>query len=258
MSGALTEIGPLPPVSGLSEVTLRCADCFAPGGLASLEERSIDLVLADPPYCMKIQKWDRAFDFDRFFELLEPVLKPDGVVVMFSLGKTTARCMLGRWEGRWKYNMIWNKSHASGASGMQARIRPMVYHEDIMVFGSTRAYYRPQMREGFKAAQFGTQSGLPGMPSRTRRPGSTSRFPSSVLSAHSVAQCKTRHPTEKPVDLLRWLVRSFSPEDGVVLDPTMGSGSAGVAAIREGRDFVGIEMNREYYDVARARIKGDL
>lgn len=225
-------------------------------GLSRLEAQSVDLVLTDPPYGTTSIKWDQAPDLREFWELVNYSLKDNGVVVSFCAQPFTTD-LINSNRRHFRYELIWHKTMAVGF--LDAKKRPMRAHENLAVFcrkpgGST---YNPQMTEGKPYKK----SAGPGKPAvhynGKRRTGGRdnagTRYPRSVMT-HNNRQKPSLHPTQKPLDLVEWLVKTYSNEGDLVADPFMGSGTTLVAAARNRRRAVGIEREEEYALKAAARL----
>ena len=241
---------------------LRNGDCIEV--MKSLVTASVDLVICDPPYGCTRNSWDCQIDVKQLFGEIERVAKQNAVVVFFAQGMYTAELMHGPWKKHWRYNLIWAKNKVRGA--FNANRQPLRAHEDIIVFYRTTPKYIPQMNTPRCMSKGG---GNP--PRRTssgnnygkiasqdsKRYGAEDRFPTSVLPFPVVNEKDSLHPTQKPVDLLVFLIKSFTQEGSVILDPTMGSGSTGVACESVGnRTFIGIEKDTTIYATAVQRLKG--
>lgn len=229
-----------------------------------LAERSVDLVLCDLPYGgMTGCDWDIALDLAAFWTAVKRILKPRGIVVAFAAQPFTTELVASNRDW-FRYSMVWEKNRPTGF--LQCWQRPLTAHEDILVFSpgsfasgkhtaATRAYFEPQgitrlakplLRNSEHRVRFLGKTVLPGAKQEW------TNFPRSVLKYTSVH--KPMHPTQKPVALLRHLIASYCAEGGVVLDPTMGVGSTGEAAAAQGRAFIGIELNDNYFSLAANRL----
>jgi site-specific DNA-methyltransferase (adenine-specific) len=232
--------------------------------MSTLPEDSVDLICCDPPYGTTSIQWDNIIDFGAMWEQYERVLKPRGVVVLFGSQPFSAQLIVSKINW-FRYELVWNKNKC-GSPGL-AKKRPMKTHENIMVFykeaGGT---YNPQMEKG---EPYKRQSKNPegyvgrkndhgyGMKPRTEFENTGTRYPKSILNiSRDFSAQQQVHPTQKPVPLMEWLVRTYSNEGEVVMDNCMGSGSTGVAAVNEGRSFIGMEMDESYFELAKSRIEG--
>lgn len=235
--------------------------------MADLPDGSVDMVLCDLPYGTTQNRWDSVIPLDELWAHYERVIKPKGVIALTAQGLFTARIVLAN-EALFRYKIVWVKSKPTNF--LNARRQPLRQHEDICIFYKKQPDYRPVMWEadaynkGVRKDQF-TGSYGEFRPVEVKSNGK--RFPTDVIyckTAESESEQRVWHPTQKPVALGRYLIRTFCPDDGVVLDNAFGSGSFLVAAVLEGRPFIGIEKNREvhlfkeqridYLDVARRRL----
>jgi len=221
---------------------LKYGDCMTQ--MTDINPQSVDLVLNDPPYGCTAHEWDKTgFNLDACWEQYQRILKPNGIVILFACSDANEESFLARVLNSkprgWKlYTLVWEKAKQS--SGALSDKRPLRYHEDIVVFYRGTHTYHPQMREANKKAvvsQFGGKE----------------RFPRSITPVFKME--RGAHPTQKPVKLLEWLIKSYSNVGDVVLDNTMGSGSTGVACVNTHRSFAGIEMDETYYNTAKERIE---
>lgn len=230
--------------------------------MQQLPDNSIDCIICDPPYGTTAIKWDNVIDFQLMWEQYDRLLKPKGMIVLFGSQPFSAQliCSKLKW---FKYELIWNKNKC-GSPGL-AKIRPMKTHENILVFArEAGGTYNPQMTEGEPYAR---QSSNPegyvgrtnthgyGLKPKTGFVNTGTRYPKSILNiSRDFSAQQQVHPTQKPVPLMEWLVKTYTNPGDTVLDNCMGSGSTGVAAINLDRTFIGIESDAEYFEIAKARI----
>ena len=250
-------------------------DCLI--GMRDIPDGSIDCIICDLPYEVLHKsnekvKWDRLILFEPLWEQYLRVAKDNAAIVLFCQGMFTAQLMMSQ-PDIWKYNLIWEKGRATGF--LNANRMPMRSHEDIAVFYRKQPTYNPQFRDGDshdrgngEHKQTNQCYGKFGEPPRKQKVGATydydhikvvpptgKCFPMSVLHYNKEHNQDTWHPTQKPVDLLRYLVLTYTNEGDTVLDNCMGSGTTAVACVREKRHFIGFELNAEYYEKAMKRIK---
>lgn len=241
-------------VSG-NPVSLLHGDCLEL--LPGLATGSVDLVVCDLPYGQTRNRWDSRIDLGRLWPEIWRVCKKSAAVVLFAQGMFTAHLMQSQPKA-WRYNLVWDKHLPVGF--LNARRMPLRVHEDVCVFYRELPTYNPQKTCGHarKTAvrTHGTDTANYGRADAVSAYDSTERYPTSILSfcADRSGKWARRHPTQKPVDLLRWLVRTYSGEGETVLDCCMGSGSTGVAALAEGRRFIGMELDDAYFELASERI----
>ena len=242
--------------------TLLHGDCLKL--MATIPDASVDLVLTDLPYGVTQNHWDSVIPLEHLWEEWLRIAKPDCSFVLFGQGMFTAKLMFSK-PDLWKYNLVWDK-HLAG-DFLNSHRRPMRIHEDIVVFQQGRPPYNPQMSSGQRlhTRKNYPHEGVEGLTSSKNygkikvkkhlSPGSTEKYPESIVSFQKPHPATAVHPTEKPVNLLRWLIATYSNPRGTILDCTMGSGSTGVAAVLESRSFVGIELEEKYFDIASGRIQ---
>lgn len=231
--------------------------------LATIPDNSIDLILTDPPYGTTPINWDSAIDFNKMWFELKRIVKKDSAIVLFGIEPFSSKLRLSNLEW-FKYDWIWNKDR--GANFLQMKYAPFKVHEIISVFsngaisysGGTSIKYNPQMDVGKpyktkgkdKARKTGPTLRQPLKPTALDNKGT--RYPKSVINFKK--DSSNYHPTQKPIALLEFLIKSYSNENDLVLDFTMGSGSTGVACKNLNRDFIGIELDEKYFEIAKQRI----
>lgn len=234
--------------------------------MPSLPDNSVDMVLCDLTYGVTKNDWDSEIPMDRLWEQWRRLAKPDCTFVLFGQGMFTAKLMMAM-PSLWKYNLIWDKHLISDF--LNANKRPLRIHEDIVVFQQGTPPYNPQMYTGQplhtrfrtgitkkehapdhnQSVNYGHVAYMD-----NSRAGETDKYPVSIVSFQKPHPSAAVHPTEKPVNLLRWLIATYTNPGYAVLDSTMGSGSTGVAAIMERRSFTGIEIENQYFNLAKDRI----
>lgn len=221
--------------------------------MRGMRSSSVDLVICDMPYGTTRCKWDTPLDLDALWREYRRIVKPTGAILLFA--QTPFDKALGASNFRdLRYELIWEKTSATGH--LNAKRAPMKAHENILVFYRKQPKYTPEKTSGHvrkTAVRRKDSSPLYGKQRETAY-DSTERYPRSVMRFSSDKQREKLHPTQKPVDLLRYLVRLYSVPGDVVLDNCMGSGSTGVAAIIEGRKFIGIEKDLGWFKIAERRI----
>lgn len=239
-------------------------DCLV--GMQRIPDKSVDAIICDPPYSVLNKgnagaKWDNIIPFEPMWEQLERIIKDNGAIVLFGQGMFTAKLMMSN-PKLWKYNLVWKKGNRISGF-LNAKRMPMRNHEDICVFYKKLPTYNPQMEWGEKSHPRGggnhkkTQRCYGGFKDLPLTEPTKWKYPKSVLNFERDYD-KVLHPTQKPVNLIRWLVRTYTNEGDVVLDNCMGSGTTAVACIKEKRHFIGFELDKEYYDIAQQRINEEL
>jgi site-specific DNA-methyltransferase (adenine-specific) len=217
-------------------VNLYNDDCF--NVLKTLPDESVDLVLTDPPYGTTAIQWDKVLDFNKMWDELDRVVKPKSNIILFASQPFTSLLVTTKLDW-FRYELVWNKNKC-GSPGL-AKKRPQKVHENILLFSKeSGGLYNPIMEEGNKS---------------TGSSNSGTRYPKSILhGSRNFSAQQTVHPTQKPTNVLNWLIMTYSNQNDVVLDFTMGSGSTGVSSKLTGRSFVGIEKDKDYFEIAKKRI----
>lgn len=237
---------------------LHQGDCLE--GLAGVPDRSVNLVLCDPPYGTTDCAYDDVIPFDAMWALYRRVLAPGGCVVLFGSQPFTSRLVVSNLKW-FRYSLVWNKNKC-GSPGL-AKIRPMKVHEDILVFAPGRTTYNPQMEVGEPYSR------NPPKQIRCNRHGygfagtkaegivnTGTRYPKSVLNiSRDFSAQQQVHQHQKPLSVLRWLLKTYSNPGDVVFDNAMGSGATGVGCLELGRRFVGCELDPAAFGVAEVRIR---
>lgn len=239
---------------------LHQGDCLSL--MNDIQDKSIDLICCDPPYGTTSIKWDEVLDFNTMWAQYDRILKPKGVIVLFGSQPFSAQLICSKLDW-FRYELVWNKNKC-GSPGL-AKKRPMKTHENILIFykeaGGT---YNPQMEVGEPYARTSknpegyvgrkNDHGY-GMKPRKSFENKGTRYPKSILNiSRDFSAQQQVHPTQKPVPMLEWLIKTYSNEGDTVLDNCMGSGSTGVAAINLNRKFIGMETNEEYFNISTERI----
>ena len=250
-------------------MTLYNASCF--DIFPRLDNSAVDMVCVDPPYGTTSIEWDKVLDFDKMWKELDRIVKPNGNVLIFGSQPFSSLVICSNIKN-FNYELVWNKNKC-GSPGLAKR-RPQKVHENIMVFQreSKDATYNPIMETGdayTRKSQKKDEEGNPvgygsgknthgygfGNKKKMKSSNSGTRYPKSILHAsRNFSAQQTVHPTQKPTNLLNWLIMTYSNEGDTVMDFTMGSGSCGVSAKLTGRKFIGMELEKEYYDIAVKRI----
>ena len=227
--------------------------------MPSINDGSVDMILCDLPYGITARnKWDSVISFSCLWDQYNRIIKDNGAIVLFGCGMFTANLMKSN-PDMWRYNLIWQKTQPTGF--LNAHKMPLRAHEDICVFYKKPGTYNPQKTDGHirkvssadhkrncnKSTDYGDYHFL--------SYDSTERFPTSVLRFPKDTQKCKLHPTQKPVALLEWLIKTYSNEEDVILDNCMGSGSTGIACMNTNRKFIGIELDENYYNTAKKRIE---
>ena len=235
------------------KVQLYKGDCLEI--MRDIPNKSIDMILCDLPYGTTQNKWDSVIPLDRLWKEYKRIIKDNGVIALTSQGIFTAKLMLSN-EKWFKYKLVWEKSKATNF--LNAKKQPLRKHEDICIFYNKQPIYNPQMTEGKPYDKGVRKNQLTGSygdfnPIHVKSEGM--RYPTDVVYFKTAeSEGKVYHPTQKPVSLLEYLIKTYTNEGETVLDNTMGSGSTGEACLRTNRNFIGIEQDDKYFDIAYNRI----
>jgi len=246
----------------VSKIELIHGDCLEK--MATIESGSVDMVLADPPYGTTACKWDSVIPFEPMWEHLKRVIKPNGAIALFGSEPFSSALRVSNIKN-YKYDWVWHKNTCTGS--LLAKKRPMKSHEMISVFYKKQCNYNRQMIERTKKElkRLSKKSVKTGGTEFQKAGGYTSnrydnlyKSPIDVLRFNAVfnrSKDKNGHPTQKPVALMEYLIKTYTHEGDTVLDFTMGSGTTGVACKNLGRGFIGIELDEKYFKIAQERIK---
>jgi site-specific DNA-methyltransferase (adenine-specific) len=234
--------------------------------MKSIPAKSIDAIITDPPYGTTALKWDKKIDLVAWWEAAESVIKDAGVVVMFSQQPFTTD-LINSNRKHFRYEIIWRKDRPVGF--LDANIRPLRAHENILVFSRNfrrsndgkraAATYNPQFTVGkpYRRKHQAQHTAHYGFVSKndyeTINPGR--RFPVDVLDYPNRVGGKSLHPTQKNIDLVKWLVLTYTNLGELVLDPFAGSGTTLAASLETGRNAIGIEQDESYIKIIQTRIK---
>lgn len=232
------------------KIDLRKGDCLEL--MKDIPDKSIDMILCDLPYGTTRNKWDSVIPLDKLWEQYNRIIKEGGAIVLFSQMPFTAELIHSNLK-YFRYEWIWQKDNGTGF--LNAKKMPLKIHENILVFYKKTPTYNPQMRKGFKPykCKQGRHSSNYGVYEQGHITESNGeRYPIDIIEFKKDSGL---HPTQKPVLLLEYLIKTYTNENDVVLDNCMGSGSCGVAAINTGRRFIGIELDENYFNIAKERIE---
>ena len=244
----------------MSKIDLYNGDCLEI--MKNISDKSVDMILCDLPYGTTACKWDTAIPFEPLWEQYNRIIKNNGAIVLFGSEPFSSKLRMSNIKN-FKYDWIWDKKKSSSA--LNCNYQPLKIHEIISVFGKMATTYskngnmkyNPQgiiprekvnKRNSNKADIFHSNPNIPTIQKYTN-------YPKSILSFSRENKCV--HPTQKPVDLLEYLIKTYTNEGEIVLDNCMGSGSTGVACVNTNRDFIGIELDKDYFNIAKQRITGN-
>lgn len=235
------------------------ADCLEK--MKEIPAKSIDMILCDLPYGVTRCKWDREIDLKRLWEQYERIIKDNGVICLFAQTKFFYELIKSN-EKLFRYDLVWDKVLVTGF--LNANRQPLRRHEQIAVFYKKQPKYNPQMEIGKplhgngkitsnnikNSNVYGKFYMLPDI-----RKGSTEKYPTSILRFSKLHSAQMIYPTEKPIELLEYLIRTYTDENDLVLDNCMGSGTTGIACKNTNRNFIGIEINEDAFEIAKKRLE---
>jgi len=226
--------------------------------MPTLADGNIDAIITDPPYGTTACKWDSIIPLEPMWEQLKRVIKPNGAIVMTASQPFTTTLIASNMK-MFRYEWIWQKDNHTNF--LNIKKQPGKRHENVCVWYKKQPTYNPQMWEGRESHKTSDRIGV-------RRdylgaefedkpaPKGNLKYPISIYKCNGEGRGKAVHPTQKPVALMEYLIKTYTNEGETVLDFTMGSGTTGVACQRTGRNFIGIEMDEKYFNIAKERING--
>ena len=229
-------------------VWLMFGDCLE--RMKEIPDGSVDAIICDPPFGTTQNKWDSVIPLEDMWTNLKRVIKPNGAIVLSATQPFTSTLILSNLD-MFKYQWVWEKSKPTGH--LNAKKQPLRKHEDIVVFYRKQCTYNPQGLKDTHAVVSRTNRGNYGDCSKTTVQTKTG-YPASILQFPTTTGV---HPTQKPVALMEYLIKTYTNEGETVLDFTFGSGTTGVAAVNTGRSFIGVEMDETYFNIAKKRILGE-
>lgn len=233
----------------ITSIKLLHGDCLEL--MKDIPDKSIDMILCDLPYGTTACKWDTIIPFEPLWGQYKRIIKDNGAIALFGNEPFASALRMSNIK-EYKYDWVWNKITARGH--LVAKIRPMQQSESISVFGKGKINYYPIMEERDKPI-IGTErkrTDIMGGISTGYAKVYTHKYPKTLLTFNPV--CRGLHPTQKPVALLEYLIKTYTNEGDTILDNTMGSGSTGVACLNTNRNFIGIELDDKYFEIAKRRI----
>ena len=258
----------------MSKIDLYKGDCLEIMDRLISDGVVVDAIITDPPYGTTACKWDSIIPFDEMWLRLNKLIKPNGAIVLFGSEPFSSALRTSNIKN-YKYDWTWKKSKPNGFQ--HSKNKPMKTIENVCVFslapmghksllGSNRMEYNPQgiISKGITSVKECSHRGntMGGDGVSSSRPNQVGReyeaftnFPSDFLEYNNVTGKNSIHPTQKPVALMEYLIKTYTNENELVLDFTMGSGTTGVACINTNRKFIGIELDKEYFNIAKKRIE---
>ena len=255
-----------------NNINLFNGDCLEVMDILIEQGVVVDAIITDPPYGTTNCKWDSLIPLDKMWERLNKLIKPNGAIIFTASQPFTSTLVLSNIKD-FKYSLVYEKTTPTGH--LNAKIMPLRCHEDILIFGKGRIVYNPQKTTGHKRkvssatsrAKSITRNNLKDkvynneIEDKVPNYDSTERYPRSVLKFSTDKQKSSVHPTQKPVELIKYLIKTYTNKGDIILDFTMGSGTTGVAVEELNRDedynlsFYGIELDEGYFNIAKERIE---
>lgn len=232
--------------------------------MKDIPDKSIDMILCDLPYGVTKVKWDTVIPFEPLWEQYERIIKPNGAIVLFSTQPFTTDLICSN-RNMFRYEIVWEKTQKTGF--YNANKMPLKGHENILVFYKSLPTYNPQKytvkrkdvgrvrnKKADRCVLYGRVEAQDWVETGQRYPHDVIHFSNWNGALFGKTEKATKHPTQKPVPVLEYLIKTYTNEGDTVLDNCMGSGSTGVACVNTGRDFIGIELDDNYFQIAEKRI----
>ena len=240
------------------DFNLQNGDCLEL--MKNIPDKSVDMILCDLPYGTTACKWDTVIPFDKLWKQYNRIIKDNGCIALFGQGMFYIDIVNSN-RKMFRYDLIWNKVLSTGF--FNAKKMPLRLHEQIAIFYKNPPIYNPQYTIGkpnhsrgnigntiYKDTSYGNYKS-------TQTIITKNKYPTSILTFSKPHPSTALHNSEKPIALLEWLVKTYTNENDIVLDNCMGSGSTGVACKHTNRGFIGIELNPEYFELAKSRIASE-
>lgn len=222
--------------------------------MKQIPDKSVDMILCDLPYGTTGCKWDIIIPLDKLWEQYNRIIKDNGAILLFGSEPFSSALRMSNIKN-YKYDWVWNKKQTGNP--FLANKQPLKIHENIMVFNSS--IYKPIMRKGKERTKGGSKKANIKIFGGTDIKTSSLYYPTSILDFPNCSnKTKKQHPTQKPVDLCEYLIKTYTNENDIVLDNCMGSGTTGVACKHLNRNFIGIELDKHYFEIAKNRIESEL
>jgi site-specific DNA-methyltransferase (adenine-specific) len=227
-------------------------DCY--NGIDALDENSIDLILTDPPYNTTANSWESDIDLALLWKKYNRVIKESGTII-FTASQPFTTKLINSNPDMFRYCLVWDKVGTTGF--VTASVMPLRRHEDIVLFYKKSSTYNPIMEKRGKARKKGGSNKDNGCYGQLRSKESFNNdyYPTSIIQVSNASKSNLIHPTQKPVDLFSYLIKTYSNEGDVVLDTFSGSGTTAIACLETKRKYICFENNQEYYEKSLERIK---
>jgi site-specific DNA-methyltransferase (adenine-specific) len=235
-------------------IDLHLGDCLEV--MKQIPDKSVDAIICDLPYGTTACKWDTVIPFEPLWEQYKRIIKDNGAIALFGQEPFSSLLRMSN-IGEYKYDWIWDK--VKPGTFATAKYQPLRQHELISVFYKNFGAYNPQMTERDKpktSKRYGNSDSASLKYNDGLNRTYTQLYPKTILKYSNATQKGKVHPTQKPVDLIEYLVKTYTNEDDTVLDNCMGSGTTGIACKNLNRKFIGIEQDPSYFEIAKGRIHG--
>ena len=231
-------------------------NCIGENGMCLIDDKSIDCIICDLPFGTTKNKWDSIIDLNLLWEQYEKIIKDNGCIALFAqtpfdkiLGASNLKLL--------KYEWVWEKEQGTGH--LNAKKMPLKIHENILIFYKKLPIYNPQMTQGHtpsaKNGSHKKEQTNYGKFNHVSTGGSTTRYPKSIIKFNRVYSHNLIHPTQKPVELIEYLIRTYTNENDLILDNCMGSFTTAVACINTNRNYIGFENNDKYFELGQKRLE---
>lgn len=248
-------------INNEDSIKLYKGDCLEIMDKLIIEGVKVDAIITDPPYGTTACKWDSIIPFDAMWERLNKLIKPNGAIVLFGSEPFSSLLRISNLKN-YKYDWVWKKPRGTGH--LNAKKMPMRDSENISVFNVHHSLYNPQKSVGEPYKPKSSKTDRLSISGETtygtfidgnsvREENFGDRYPKTIIE-FGVVERGNVHQTQKPVPLMEYLIKTYTNEDETVLDFTMGSGTTGVACVNTNRNFIGIELDEKYFEIAKCRI----
>ena len=240
----------------MSKIDLYNGDCLEL--MKNIQDKSVDMILCDLPYGTTACKWDTVIPFEPLWEQYNRIIKDNGAIVLFGSEPFSSALRMSNIKN-FKYDWIWDKVNRYTGYG-SCKYAPLKRYEIVSVFYKSKPTYNPQMMQGKPYKKTGDYSSKIYGTDKVKKHGKNNgeRYPFNILQYKGDDKKNGfLHPTQKPIALLEYLIKTYTNEGDVVLDNCMGSGSTGAACVNTSRDFIGIELDKDYFNIAKQRITGN-
>jgi site-specific DNA-methyltransferase (adenine-specific) len=231
-------------------------DCLE--GMKRIPDKSIDMILCDLPYGTTACKWDTVIPLEPLWEQYNRIIKDNGAIVLFGSEPFSSSLRMSNLK-MFKYDWIWNKK--KGGNPLLSKIQPIKIYEVVSVFGKGKVNYYPIMVDRDKPKARGKNKGKTSETTNntfTKNKVYTQYYPKAIIEFSNANQRNKLHPTQKPVELFEYLIKTYTNEGETVLDNCMGSGTTAIACINTNRNYIGFELSEEYCDIAEKRINENI